>query len=59
MQSVLRCCMVKDIAALRCVLVLKLLVVSYWDEEKSIGQIDRVYLQDGAEMDCRANCGLP
>ena len=46
--------MVKDIAALNCVGVLKLLVVSCWDGEKSIDQIDRVYLQDGTEMECRA-----
>ena len=46
--------MVKDIAALNCVGVLKLLVVSCWVEERSIDQIDRVYLQDGTEMECRA-----
>ena len=51
--------MVKDMAALSRVVVLKLLVVSCWIEEKSIKQMDRVYLQDGTEMDCRANCGLP
>jgi len=42
--------MVKDMAALSCVFVLKLLVVSCWDGEKSIERIDRVYLLYGREM---------
>lgn len=46
--------MVKDMAALSCVVVLKLLVVSWWDKEKSIERIDRVYLQYGIEMKCSA-----
>jgi hypothetical protein len=46
--------MVKDMAALSCVFVLKLLVVSCWDGEKSIERIDRVYLLYGIEMKCSA-----
>jgi len=39
---------------LSCVFVLKLLVVSCWDGEKSIERIDRVYLLYGIEMKCSA-----
>lgn len=46
--------MVKDIAVLNCVGVLKRLAVSFWVEEKSIERTDRVYLQDGTETECRA-----
>ena len=50
----LRCCIVKDMTALSCVGVLKLLVVSWWDEGRIIEQIDRVYLQYGIEVKCSA-----
>lgn len=50
----LRCCIVKDIAALSCVVLVKLLVGSCWDEGKRIEPIDRVYLLYGMEMKCSA-----
>jgi hypothetical protein len=35
--------MVKDMAVLSCVVVVKLLAISCWIEEKSIKRTDRVY----------------
>ena len=61
MQSVFNFCIVMDIAVLNCVDVLKLWVVSCWDEERKMlnRQIDETAYTCCTGRECRATVALP